>query len=63
MAQVKVEVTNANVGGFSHGETLLVDKEFAEMLTEKGYAKIVEDTKDSDEKTPKKEAAKDSKKK
>lgn len=47
MAQVKVRVTNAIVGGHRHGEEILVDEAFAKMVIDRGYAEKVEDAEKS----------------
>lgn len=43
MAQIKVRVTNAVVGGHRHGEEILVDESHAKMLLDRGYVEKVED--------------------
>lgn len=67
MAQVKVRVTNANVGGHRHGEEILVDEKHAEMLIDRGYAEkvegaeeaftTVEEAEEKQEEAPKKKAS------
>jgi hypothetical protein len=47
MAQVKVRVTNAVVGGHRHGEEILVDESHAKMLLDRGYVEKVEDADES----------------
>jgi hypothetical protein len=43
MAKVKIEVTNAVVGGKKHGEQLSVEQAEADRLVERGYAKVVKE--------------------
>ncbi|MED3974605.1 hypothetical protein P4639_14525 [Priestia megaterium] len=48
MAKVKVEVTNAVVGGKTHGKTLMVEEEEAVKLEKNRYVKRVAAKKSED---------------